>query len=360
MVLTFFQTFGSHEQLTDWVQNIARRLGFVIVKRRTKAKNGDMYEINYGCTRGGIYEPEGAGKRQTSTSKIGCPFMLVAKYLKRRSYWILKVKDDSHNHPMLESLHGVPYAMRLKNEEFEMVKQLTDYAMRPRNILATIQGRNPDNVSSVRTIYNAQVKNRRAIIGNRTPIQVLYGHLTQSGYTYYDRVNENNELEELFFVHPTSYALWCTFPEIMLIDSTYNTTLFKLPFLEIVGLTSTNKTFSMAFSFLNSEKMPNFQWVLERVKMVIDETYYPRVIVTDRDLALLGACRAEFPDAHKVLCRWHISQNILSYCKGKFDTEDEYESIKHTWDWMVKAPSQAIFEQHYRRLEQKLVDHEGT
>ena len=356
----FFQGFGSHEQLTDWVQNIARELGFVIVKRRTKSENGIMNEINYRCTKGGIYSPEGTGKRNTSTSKTECPFKLVAKYLKRRSCWILKVKDDSHNHPMLESLHGVPYAMRLNDDEFELVKELTEYTVQPRKILSTIQGRNPDNVSSVRTIYNAQVKIRKAKMGNLTPIQVLYSHLQQSGYTYYDRVSPNNELEELFFVHPTSYALWCTFPEIMLIDSTYNTTLFKLPFLEIVGVTSTNKTFSMAFSFLNSEKGPNFEWVLQRVKLVIDERYYPRVIVTDRDLALLGACRAEFPGVHKVLCRWHISQNILQHCRGKCGSIEEYESIKHTWDWMVKAQTRALFEQHYRRLQQKLVNKPGT
>lgn len=166
-------------------------------------------------------------------------------------------------------------------------------------------------MSSVRTIYNAQGKIRRSIVGDRTPIQVLYSHLRDSGYTYYERVNEQNKLEELFFVHPTSYALWCTFPQIMLMDSTYNTTMFKLPLLEIVGVTSTNKTFLMAYSFLNSEKGFNFQWVLQRVKLVIDERYYPCVIVIDRDLALVGACRTEFPNAHKLLFRWHIEQNLL-------------------------------------------------
>lgn len=138
--------------------------------------------------------------------------------------------------------------------KFGLVKELSGYNERPCNIHLTIQGRNPDNVSSVRTIYNAQGKIWKIRVGDQTPIQVLYSHLRDAGYTYYDRVNEQNQLEELFFVHPTSYALWCTFPQIMLMDSTYNTTMFKLPLLEIVGVTSTNKTLSMAFSFLNSEK----------------------------------------------------------------------------------------------------------
>jgi hypothetical protein len=208
-----------------------------------------------------------------------------------------------------------------------LVKELTDYNVRPLNILSTIKGRNPDNVSSVRTIYNAQDKFRRAIVGDRTPIQVLYSHLRDSGYTWYPRVNEHtNELEELFFVHPTSYALWCAFPEVMLMDSTYNTTMFKLPLLEIVGVTSTNKIFSMAYSFLSSEQGHNFRWVLQRVKQVIDERYYPHVIVTDTDLALVGAIREEFPDAHKLLCRWHIDSSQTSQLY--FSTICEWSIVK--------------------------------
>ena len=357
----YFQTFGSDEQLTAWVQNIARGLGFVIVKGRTKTEKGYLYEINYRCSKSGIYKPEGAGKRKTSTSKTNCPFKLVAKYRETKNNWILRVKDDTHNHDLLESLHGIPYAMRLKDDEFGLVKELSGYTVRPRIILSTIQGRNPDNVSSVRTIYNARNKIQRNRVGDRTPIQVLYSHLQESGYTWYPRVNEHtNELEELFFVHPTSYAIWCTFPEIMLMDSTYNTTMFKLPLLEIVGVTSTNKTFSMAYSFLSSEQGHNFRWVLQRVKDVIDERYYPRVIVTDRDLALVGACEAEFPDAHHLLCRWHIQQNLAKFCKNKFSDPKEYESVKHRWDWMVKAPTFESFRQHYQRLQQKLVDHPGT
>ena len=357
----YFQVFDSHEQMTEWVQNIARGLGFVVVKNRTRSLFGQMNEINYRCTKGGKYTPQGIGKRKTKTVKTDCPFRLVASYHRTTNYWVLRVKNDTHNHDMLESLHGVPFAMRLQNDELGLVDELTQCNLRPMNILSTIKSRNPNNVSSLRTIYNAQDKLRRARVGDRTPIQVLYSHLTDSGYTWYPRVNEHtNELEELFFVHPTSYALWCTFPEIMLMDSTYNTTKFKLPLCEIVGVTSTNKTFSMAYSFVSCEQNKNYTWVLEKVKEVIDERYYPRVIVTDRELALVRAVEREFPNAHHLLCRWHINQNMLQYCKNKCRGDNEYESIKGAWDWMVKAPTREMFEERYNRLQQRLVDHAGT
>ena len=139
-----------------------------------------------------------------------------------------------------------------------------------------------------------------------------------------------------------------------LLDFTYNTTKFKLPLLEIVGVTPTNKTFSMAYNFISCEQNKNYRWVLERVKQVIDERYYPRVIVTDRDLALVRAVEGEFPNAHHLLCRWHINQNIHKYCTPRC-SGDEYEHIKGSWDWIIKALTQ-----RYTRLQWRLVDKPGT
>ena len=45
----------------------------------------------------------------------------------------------------------------------------------------------------------------------------------------------------------------------LIIDSTYKTNKYKLPLLEIVGVTSTEKTYSVGFAFLECEKEDNFQ-----------------------------------------------------------------------------------------------------
>lgn len=323
-----------------------------------------MFKIEFMCEKGKEYQSqrsESSIQRGTGTVKTDCPFGLVANYYKTNDIWRLRVQRDEHNHPYASTLEGHPYAMRLEDDEFHLVEELSKYNVQPRYILSTIKARNPDNVSNVRNVYNAQTKIRAVIRGDRTQIQLLMSHLTRTGYAYYERVNDRtNELEELFFVHPTSYAVWCTFPQIMLMDSTYNTTLFKLPFFEIVGFTSTNKTFSMGFSFLDKEQGPNFRWVLQCVKKVIDEVHYPRVIVTDRDLALMGACDVEFPNAKKLLCRWHISNNMLKHCRQRFKTIKEWDSVKRTWEHMIKAPTEAGFVHYYEKLKELLVGHRGT
>lgn len=49
----------------------------------------------------------------------------------------------------------------------------------------------------------------------------------------------------------------------LIIDTTYKTNKYKLPLLEIVGITSTEKTYSAGFAFLEREKEETVTWVLE-------------------------------------------------------------------------------------------------
>lgn len=79
-----------------------------------------------------------------------------------------------------------------------------------------------------------------------------------------------------------------------------------MPFVEIVGVTSTSNTFSIAFAFMHSEKTVNYKWVLNCLKLTLDECMLPRVIVTDKEMALVNACNEVFPDAAQLLCRCHI------------------------------------------------------
>lgn len=56
-----------------------------------------------------------------------------------------------------------------------------------------------------------------------------------------------------------------------------------LQLLEIVGVTSTKKNFSIRFEFLESEKEDNVTWILEvRQTMLKDKENMLNVIVIDR------------------------------------------------------------------------------
>ncbi|XP_038680967.1 uncharacterized protein LOC119981899 [Tripterygium wilfordii] len=124
----------------------------------------------------------------------------------------------------------------------------------------------------------------------KTQMQVVMSFLQHEGYIFESQTNVvTNELEDLFFAHPGSLERWRAFPHVLLMDSTYKTNRYKMPLLEIVGATATNMTFCIAFVFLHSEKVFNYTWALRCLQSTMDGCTGPRVIVTDKELALMNA-----------------------------------------------------------------------
>jgi len=58
------------------------------------------------------------------------------------------------------------------------------------------------------------------------------------------------------------------------------------------------KTFSIAFAYMMSERQDNVYWALGRCReMLHSKDLYPKVVVTDRDNALINVVEKVFPNA---------------------------------------------------------------
>jgi len=103
-------------------------------------------------------------------------------------------------------------------------------------------------------------------------------------------------VSDIFWTHPNSLKLLNAFSNILLMDSTYKTNNYRLPLPQIVGVTSTGLTFLAAFVLMSSERENNFIWALQRLRgLFLRGDVYPKVIISDRDLALMNAIKVVFP-----------------------------------------------------------------
>ncbi|KAL7606521.1 hypothetical protein Lser_V15G19176 [Lactuca serriola] len=311
------RVFYSLNELMGWVQNKAFSLGYVIVRRRSKTnENGVVSYVTLICDRGGEY----------------------------------KIKATRH-----------AYARRLKENEKKLVADLTSQNVEPRNILSILKEHDVNNVSILKTIYNAQYKLRSSQNDGKTPMQVLMGILNDKKFVIEFSVNNiSNELENLFFIHPLSLDIWQAFPHVLIIDASYKTNKYGMPFVEIVGVTSTNKTFSIAFAFIINEKEESYKWVLTCLRLTLEKCMQPRFIVTDRELALMNACQQVFPYATRLLCRWHITENIRKHCKALIPLKAEWKSFHAMWSILVESPTWTSYTENYRKLQSMLREHQGT
>ena len=99
-----------------------------------------------------------------------------------------------------------------------------------------------------------------------------------------------------------------------------------MTFAQVVGMTSTNQSFSVAHAFISIEKVDNYLWVLERIKAMLVDCMEPRVIVTIKDFALMKTCDKIFPNAYKYLCQFLIQQSISRNNRKKF-TDKEWKEF---------------------------------
>ena len=65
-------------------------------------------------------------------------------------------------------------------------------------------------------------------------------------------------VSDVFWTHCDSVKLLNAFHIVLLMDNTYKTNKYKLSLLEIIGVTSTGLTFSIAFVLLSNEHENNF------------------------------------------------------------------------------------------------------
>ena len=182
----------SREDLMTWVQSVARSLGYVIVTKRSKTRFGYVSKVVLMCDRGGVPRSINDSKKDIGAMKIDCPFELAAKYSKMNDFWTLRVVRNEHNHEPATYIEGHPYAMRFSNNEYRLVEDLTRLNVKPRDILSTLKEQNENNVSSLRTVYNANRKYRMSEQQGRTPIQNLMYILQDKGYRFEFRIIPTN------------------------------------------------------------------------------------------------------------------------------------------------------------------------
>lgn len=69
--------------------------------------------------------------------------------------------------------------------------------------------------------------------------------------------------------HPLSIDILCPFTYVLIMECTYKTNRYRLPLLEIVGVTYIELTFSVAFVYMVAKREENYAWTMKKLKSAI-------------------------------------------------------------------------------------------
>ncbi|GAU47202.1 hypothetical protein TSUD_89110 [Trifolium subterraneum] len=295
---------GSKDDLIKWAKMVAQKLKFTIIVRRSgndEDKSRKPFFV-LECERSGKYVPpkKKLKAESTGTRKCGCPFRL---------------------------------------RETLLVNEMTKNLVPPRNIISTLKERDPENTMSSKQCYNARYRYKAKMRASMSEMQHMFKHLSDSKYFFKYRsiVDEGGEyLQDIFFAHPRSLSLFNSFPTVLVMDSAYKTNKYNMPLFEIVGFTSTERTYNVGFAWLTNEKEDNFIWALQQLRSLVrNEGSLPKVILTDRDTALMNVVGQVFPTSAAMVCRVHVENYVGSKIKELVKVR-QGEEVKQeiVWDFI--------------------------
>src|ERR1044072_752754 len=349
------QIWATRDDLIHWVKEVATTNGWVMVTVRSSSGAGksSREHIMFACEKHGRYAPYKEEVDGTGTVKTSCPFRLKGRpTVKGALSWKLRVMNQFHNHEPARDMVGHNYAGRLNYEEKLEVAKLAKSFVEPKRILGSLKDKNPANSTTISQVYGFLKRYRSSTRGSLTEMQLLLKKFEGFKYVHFEREEPGSDVvRDVFWAHPDSMKLFNTFSYVVIMDCTYKTNRYRIPLLEIVGLTSTHKTFSVDFCYMASESTDHYVWALECMKSLIaDNARLPKVIVTDRDLALLSASTECLPDATHLLCLFHINKCVLAKCKKIVGTDEFADWVMVKWKELVDAETEEQFQAYWTQL----------
>ena len=90
-------------------------------------------------------------------------------------------------------------------------------------------------------------------------VQHLLKLIERDQYVYwFKRLDTQDVVKDIMWSYLDSIKLLNSFPTMLICDTTYKTNKYHLPLLEIIGVTLTKMTFSIAFAYLQFERKKFF------------------------------------------------------------------------------------------------------
>jgi len=140
-----------------------------------------------------------------------------------------------------------------------MDEDINKTLVKPINIILTMKERNEKNVTTIKQVYNAMSAQRRSQRGHKKEMQQFILLLERDMCVHWYKCEEvSNVVQDICRTHPDSVKLVNSFNIVILMDSTYKMNKYRMSLLEVVGITSTGLTFSVAVCLLAIGKENNF------------------------------------------------------------------------------------------------------
>ena len=271
------------------------------------------------------------GLRCSSTKSMDCEYSIMIR--RRRCYiddndkyeWYVDIATGSvyHTHPPSTTSRGTHSARRLPPEQLAHVLSLAQTLTTPaRVILQSLRLQYPTTKAGIDEVYNVTAKLMLDLLAGDNPNEAIITRLrTSNEYEFYSKLDDQHRIEYLFLAPKNTLRLLAStgVGGTFIADCTYKTNVFKMPLLNVVGITNLSTTIEAFLCFLPGELERDYTVAIDWISSICRqyEIIPPNAIGTDYEKAIMRAlCTNDyFAGSYNFICIWHINQNILKKWK---------------------------------------------
>lgn len=154
---------------------------------------------------------------------------------------------------------------------------------KPKLICDALRDESNDKVAIPRDIDNLRPRLLPKTDNVNWKMGFLGEYLRERRYEIRYQYDSLRQLKSLFFAHPTSIQKARSLYEVIIVDATYKTNIYKMPYINIVGIDivgrKTLKTFAIAGAWVSDVKVEPYRWVADNLWSIFSDRtrIYPKL-----------------------------------------------------------------------------------
>lgn len=355
----------------------ASRFGYGYSIDGTRKRRDGVSVVKLRCAYSRKYTSTATGARTAGVSSRMSECSARARLHKRYDedmevYWEYSELCTDHNHPHEVNRLALPQFRQLDQDYKDRVAVAARLRRPVKEVLKEFleEGVNTcfDDVS------NLMAKARKRELGGKTKVEALLNYLDDyqlgqdkdTRYFVRKEFDKWHRLRTLFFAHPESFEVIRANPDVIMLDCTYKSNKFKMPFLHIVGMTSMGTTYDVAYCFMPDEKKPSYIFAVQALRELLLEKcgISPKIVLTDDCRELKDALAAIFPNLCQRLCIWHLNKHVQTEAVLAWDrrdgvTEEEKDAIDekrlgyiYRWDTLKNLETEEQFDKEWESIKE--------
>ncbi|CAH8572798.1 unnamed protein product [Schistosoma guineensis] len=232
--------------------------------------------VSFNCTFGHERKSEGLKVRQKSSKFRNCQSKFRVR-LGEQGY-VIKSYNMLHNHPCSSSwMVCDPWTRRLSSEKKENLKPVILHCESADEVIEGIKERTGKLVMDM-LIQKGEVKEH-----------LENGYATRICFSKYNQIQ-----------------VYRKYPEVVCIDSTYNTNNKKYSLFQLVVTDNCGRGRTVMFAWTRREKRADVIWILDQFKEIMGDTMLTETFVMDCARCESAAVCITHEHANIILCAFHV------------------------------------------------------